>query len=191
MTNHFLRTEPFTSWQSNHSRSTFDSRLVSLDCAIIPRMPNIPTEKTLMNPDKSRLNPSYSSFSSAGWWLSHPSEKYESQLGWWHSQYKWKKESANSRVFSWLKLPHRRHIAAPPSQALRELADAPSGSSSGSPSGAAPSGEVTLMKHIQKLAGGFNPSEKIFLPIYRKTKNSPNHQPENVQIGVSINGDTP
>ena len=22
-----------------------------------------------------------------GWWLSHPSEKYESQLGWWHSQY--------------------------------------------------------------------------------------------------------
>jgi hypothetical protein len=29
------------------------------------------------------------------------------------------------------------------------------------------------------------------LPIYRKTKNAPNHQPENVQIGVSINGDTP
>ena len=23
----------------------------------------------------------------SGWWLSHPSEKYESQLGWWHSQY--------------------------------------------------------------------------------------------------------
>ena len=22
-----------------------------------------------------------------GWWLSHPSEKYESQLGWWNSQY--------------------------------------------------------------------------------------------------------
>ena len=22
-----------------------------------------------------------------GWWLGHPSEKYESQLGWWHSQY--------------------------------------------------------------------------------------------------------
>ena len=22
-----------------------------------------------------------------GWWLSHPSEKYESQSGWWHSQY--------------------------------------------------------------------------------------------------------
>jgi len=26
-----------------------------------------------------------------GWWLTYPSEKYESQLGWWHSQYmeKW------------------------------------------------------------------------------------------------------
>ena len=23
----------------------------------------------------------------AGWWLGHPSEKYESQLGWWNSQY--------------------------------------------------------------------------------------------------------
>ena len=23
----------------------------------------------------------------SGWWLGHPSEKYESQLGWWHSQY--------------------------------------------------------------------------------------------------------
>ena len=23
----------------------------------------------------------------AGWWLGHPSEKYESQLGWWDSQY--------------------------------------------------------------------------------------------------------
>ena len=22
-----------------------------------------------------------------GWWLGHPSEKYESPLGWWHSQY--------------------------------------------------------------------------------------------------------
>ena len=22
-----------------------------------------------------------------GWWLGHPSEKYESQLGWWHSQH--------------------------------------------------------------------------------------------------------
>ena len=27
--------------------------------------------------------------SSSGWWLGHPSEKYESQLGWWHSQYEW------------------------------------------------------------------------------------------------------
>ena len=29
----------------------------------------------------------------SGWWLSHPSEKYESQLGWWHSQYDGKNES--------------------------------------------------------------------------------------------------
>ena len=26
-----------------------------------------------------------------GWWLTYPSEKYESQLGWWHSIYIWKK----------------------------------------------------------------------------------------------------
>ena len=25
----------------------------------------------------------------SGWWLGHPSEKYERQLGWWHSQYFW------------------------------------------------------------------------------------------------------
>ena len=23
----------------------------------------------------------------SGWWLTYPSEKYESQMGWWHSQY--------------------------------------------------------------------------------------------------------
>ena len=26
----------------------------------------------------------------SGWWLTYPSEKYESQLGWWHSQIIWK-----------------------------------------------------------------------------------------------------
>ena len=123
--------------------------------------------KTLMNPDKSRLNPSYSSFSSAGWWLSHPSKvSWDDDIPNINgtktcSKPETTNQSVNSRFFSWLKLPHRRRIVAPPSQALRELADAPSGSSSGSPSGAAPSGEVTLMKHMQKLAGGFNPSEKI------------------------------
>ena len=30
-----------------------------------------------------------------GWWLSHPSEKYESQLGWWHPQYMGKKNVPN------------------------------------------------------------------------------------------------
>jgi len=27
----------------------------------------------------------------AGWWLTYPSEKYDSQLGWWHSKYMEKK----------------------------------------------------------------------------------------------------
>ena len=36
----------------------------------------------------------------AGWWLSHPSEKYESQMGWWHCQYKEKHKSCSKELTS-------------------------------------------------------------------------------------------
>ena len=51
--------------------------------------------------------------SKTGWWLGHPSEKYERQLGWWNSQYmgKFKKWQPNHQpengavmVISWTKL---------------------------------------------------------------------------------------
>ena len=40
------------------------------------------SENTPLDVSKERFHPKI-----AGWWLSHPSEKYESQLGSWHSQY--------------------------------------------------------------------------------------------------------
>ena len=33
--------------------------------------------------------------STTGWWLGHPSERYESQLGWWNSQYFWENRNCS------------------------------------------------------------------------------------------------
>ena len=83
--------------QSNHSRFTCLPRSLDLDLVTKPGLDQHPAvtkgwHHVARWPLPDRLSKGYlrgesSSFTQAGWWLGHPSEKYESQLGWWDSQY--------------------------------------------------------------------------------------------------------
>ena len=53
----------------------------------------------------------------SGWWLGHPSEKYESQLGWWDSQYFWENKIDGNQttnqlcilIITWYPMCHGCH----------------------------------------------------------------------------------
>ena len=68
--------KPYPPWLHQVSRCVVAGLLVSPYLQLSHDFPHVSTvsHKMVIPPIKS------------GWWVSHPSEKYESQLGWWNSQ---------------------------------------------------------------------------------------------------------
>ena len=68
-------------------------------------------------PLSKNINPNWMIywFNISGWWLTYPSEKYESQLGWWHSQY------MESHKIPWFQSTNQTKTGSPMAHVLQRM----------------------------------------------------------------------
>ena len=143
-----------------------------------------PATHQLWDSLRNVLDRSFFSDLLAGWWLGHPSEKYERQLGWWHSQYmgKYQKWQPNHQPVRKMIPPHlnrswrsRASVVAlvPGSQRVPPIGPR------GSPPCEEPSPTASPMQEPQ--ASGVNPWQVggFGLPVAQKNVEDPekNHHP--------------